>query len=62
MICATPGCARDCMPERDICARCVYAAMAAKAAATPPPRPGARRTPDDDPGAAILAADRESPR
>ena len=57
MICATPGCDRPSMPERDICARCIYAAMAAKAAAAPPPKPGQRRMPDDDIGAAILAAD-----
>ncbi len=39
MTCATPGCDSPGMPERDLCARCIYDAMAAKAAAQ---RPGPR--------------------
>jgi len=39
MTCATPGCDSPCMPERDLCARCIYDAMSAKAAAQ---RPGSR--------------------
>ena len=52
MICETAGCGRPAMPEREICARCIYADMAAKAAATPPP-PGSRAMHDGDLGEAI---------
>ena len=55
MICTTPACGRPAMPEREICARCIYAAMAAKAAATPPP-PGSRAMYDGDLGETIEEA------
>lgn len=55
MICATPGCNHPPLPAREICARCIYAAMAAKAAATPPP-PGSRAMYDGDLGETIKEA------
>ena len=38
-ICETDGCYANPMPERDLCAACIYEVMAAKAAAQ---RPGSR--------------------
>ena len=50
MTCATPGCDNDPMPERDLCAACVWEAMAEKARSASPPRPRQYASPDDDPG------------
>lgn len=48
-ICETDGCYANPMPGRDRCARCIYDAMAAKAAAAAPP-PGSRAMADGDLG------------
>lgn len=60
MTCATPGCDSPYMPERDLCARCIYDAMATKARAARPGR-RSRAMSDGDLGDAMLAADEGSP-